>query len=343
MEKILSVIIPSYNCQKFLDKGISSFLDPAILENLDIIIVNDGSTDDTALIAEGYCSRYPGSIRLISQKNKGHGGALNTGCAAAVGKYLRVVDADDWVETGNLAPFVEFLRSCSSDVVLTDYDTVDISNGEVRLRSMPPETAGRTFTLEELMADRVNNEQMLALHAVTYRTDFYRRYGIRLSEHVFYEDMEYTTLPCCFARTLTAAGILIYHYRVGDVEQSVSDVNQLKRIGHAETVLDRLIREYGRVAEELDPGQQQFYRIKIRALLLRYLTTVLLLDPDRKKGRSTARDRMSRIRTEIPRVYEMSCRQYQLLLGLNLLHVSKETWDGFLRSEAYRKIRSRRY
>ena len=130
MEKILSIIIPSYNARKFLDKGIPTFLDPAVIDSLDVIIVNDGSTDDTAAIAEKYCRMFPNSIRLISQPNKGHGGALNTGCAAAVGKFLRVVDADDWVETQNLAPFVEFLRKCESDVVLTDYDTVDISNWE---------------------------------------------------------------------------------------------------------------------------------------------------------------------------------------------------------------------
>ena len=163
MEKILSVIIPSYNCSQFLDKGIPTFLDPAVLDSLDIIIVNDGSTDDTAAAAEKYCRRFPDSIRLINQENKGHGGALNTGCAAAVGKYLRVVDADDWVETQNLKPFVEFLRSCESDVVLTDYDTVDISNGEIKVRRMPEDSVGKDFTLEDLMADRVNNEQILSL------------------------------------------------------------------------------------------------------------------------------------------------------------------------------------
>ena len=343
MEKILSVIIPSYNSQQFLDKIIPSFLDPEVLEALDLIIVNDGSTDGTAEAAEKYCRQYPDSIRLISQPNKGHGGALNTGCAAAAGKYLRVVDADDWVETGNLAPFVEFLRDCESDVVLTDYDTVDISNGEIKLRHMPEGSAGKTFTLEELMKDRVNNEQLLALHGITYRTDFYREHGIQLSEHVFYEDVEYATIPCCFARTLTAARMLIYHYRIGDVQQSVSDVNQLKRIGHMEKVLQRLIREFSRIGETLDPGQQRFYCVKTRSLLLRYLTTVLLLEPDRKKGRMTAQEMVFKIQAGMPQVWEMSRRQYQVFLCLNRLHIPKEKWDSFLQSGVYKTIRKKRY
>lgn len=343
MEKILSVIIPSYNCERFLHKGIPTFLDPAVLDYLDIIIVNDGSKDTTAEVAEGYCSRYPGSIRLISQENKGHGGALNTGFDAAVGKYLRVVDADDWVETKNLAPFVEFLKNSDSDVVLTDYDTVDISTGEVRVRHMPPETAGRNLTLGQLMEDRVNNEPILALHGITYRTDFYRKHGIRLSEHVFYEDVEYTTIPCCFAKSLTPAGLLIYHYRVGDVEQSVSDVNQLKRLGHVETVLNRLIREYGSIQASLDPGQDRFYCTKTRSLLLRYVSNVLLLEPDRRKGRAMAAQRMSLFRQQMPKVYEMVRKQYLLLLTLNCLHISKAKWDGFLESDFYRKLRNKRY
>ena len=343
MEKILSVIIPSYNSQQFLDKILPSFLDPEVIPQLDLIVVNDGSTDDTAAVAQGYCDSYPNSVRLINQVNKGHGGALNTGCAAAVGKYLRVVDADDWVETRNLKPFLDFLKNCESDVVLSDYDTVDISTGEIRRRHLAEETAGKEFTLEELMRDRVNNEQLLALHAITYRTDFYREHAITLSEHVFYEDMEYTTIPCCYARTLAASGILIYHYRIGDVQQSVSDVNQLKRISHMETVLQRLIREYGRVKGELDPGQERFYCIKARALLLRYLTTVLLLEPDRRKGRIKAREMMNRIRDGIAPVWDMTHRHYLLFVGLNTMHISKKTWDDLLQSGIYKALRKKRY
>ena len=95
--KVLSIIIPAYNSAAFLDKGVSSLLHEGVLEKLAIIIFNDGSSDETAAIAQKYCDRYPDSIRLISQENRGHGGALNTGCNAAVGKYLKAIDADDGV------------------------------------------------------------------------------------------------------------------------------------------------------------------------------------------------------------------------------------------------------
>ena len=132
MEKILSFIIPAYNCERFLDKCIQSMIQDDIKEFLEIIVVNDGSTDDTKSVAEKYCSMYPEIIRLISQENKGHGGALNTGCHAASGKYLKVIDADDWVETSNLPAFIDLLKKCDSDVVLTHHYTRNISNGEIK-------------------------------------------------------------------------------------------------------------------------------------------------------------------------------------------------------------------
>lgn len=343
MDKILSVIVPSYNCQAFLEVGIPSLLDEAVLGELDIIIVNDGSTDGTAAAARSYCDRFPDSIRLISQENKGHGGALNTGCAAARGKYLRIMDADDWFQTPNLKPFVEFLRSCSSQVVLNHYRTVDISNGEIRERRLPEAAFERPMSLGDMMADRVNYEQILALHGITYRTDFYREKGIQLTEHVFYEDVEYATIPCCFAESIACADLFLYEYRIGDVQQSVSDVSQLRRIAHVEKVLDRLAREYRRIRESLDPGQDRYYCIKTRSLLLRYCTTALLLEPDRTRGRAMAAEMVERFRERMPAVHRMVQRQYLVLRALNALGVPKARWDAFLQSRMYRILRNKRY
>ena len=88
MSKILSFIIPAYNSEKFLDKCIPSFVNEEVFDELDIIIVNDGSKDNTPKLAQKYCDMYPGSVRLINQENKGHGGALNTGCAAIILKRI---------------------------------------------------------------------------------------------------------------------------------------------------------------------------------------------------------------------------------------------------------------
>ena len=244
MSKILSFIIPSYNAQQFLDKCIPSFVNEEIFDELDVIIVNDGSKDNTAEVAQKYCDMYPNSVRLISQENKGHGGALNTGCAAAVGKYLKVIDADDWVETQNLPEFVNLLKECSSDVVLTHHYTINISTGEVKKWMSYPKEFGKAYTFDEIMADWKSFDRSLTFHGITYNTKFYHENAIKLSEHVFYEDHEFATLPCCYAKSITPFDLFIYDYRIGDVQQSVSDENQLKRISHTEAVLKRFNKEY---------------------------------------------------------------------------------------------------
>ncbi len=288
--KVLTFVIPAYNSEQFLDKVISSMLVPEILDKLEIIVVNDGSKDKTAEIAEKYCAQYPETVRLISQENKGHGGALNTGLAAAAGKYVKVIDADDWVVSENLVKFVELLEQCESDVVLTHFNTVDISTGEIRKWKSFPEAFGKAYTMEEIMAYEKSFSRVLALHGITYKTTFYKEFGIRLSEHVFYEDFEYATFPCCHAESVTPFDLFIYEYRIGDVNQSVSDATKLKRIGHVEIVLRRLLEE-NKFAKSLSAAGRAYVAMKSSELLLSYFTTVLLAEPDKKKGRARA-DRM---------------------------------------------------
>lgn len=337
--KILSFIIPSYNCEKFLEKCVSSMLHPEILERLEIIIVNDGSTDSTEAIATALCSRYPEVIRLINQENRGHGGALNAGCAAAMGKYLKVIDADDWVETDNLPSYVDFLEQCDSDVVLTHHDTIHIGTGEVKNWKTYPEEFEKSCSFDEIMSNWKSFDRSLTFHGITYRREFYQTRGIRLSEHVFYEDHEYATFPCCYASQVVPLDLLIYHYRIGDVTQSVSDENQLKRLGHTETVMKRMISEF----EKLELPQESAGRVyvcrKAQGLLLSYLTTAMLVDRNRKQGRQRGETMMQLFREKLPGAWEMAKKQYTIFCLLNRLHISKKTFEKVLHSGLYNSLR----
>ena len=95
--KILSFAVPCYNSEAYMRKCIDSLLPGG--EDVEIIIVDDGSSDGTAAIADEYEAKYPGICRAIHQENAGHGGAVNTGIANARGMYFKVVDSDDWLDT----------------------------------------------------------------------------------------------------------------------------------------------------------------------------------------------------------------------------------------------------
>ncbi len=338
--KVLSFIIPSYNSERFLDKCIPSFVNEAVLDKLDIIIVNDGSTDATAEVAQKYCDAYPGAVRLISQENKGHGGALNTGCAAAVGKYLKVIDADDWVETQNLPAFIEKLEQTDSDVVLTHHYTIDITTGEVKKWKSYPECFDRGYSFDEIMPAWKSFDRSLTFHGITYNTDFYHKHCIQLSEHVFFEDHEFATFPCCYAKSVTPMDLFIYDYRIGDVQQSVSDQSQLRRIGHTKTVLERFITEYGKLSLHGDAAGRHYVAMKAQGLLLSYLTTAMLVQKDKKLGRKMGDEMMEAFRASIPEVYDLARKQYRIFCLMNRLHISKRTFQKMLASRLYNKLRN---
>lgn len=339
VSKILTFVVPSYNCEKFLDKCLSSFADSEVLDKLEIIVVNDGSSDGTEKIALSYAEKYPDSFRVISQENKGHGGALNTGIGAAAGKYVKAVDADDWVETGELPTFVSMLEECSSDVVLTHHYTIDVGTGEIKKWKSFPEKFGVSYDFIHIMNNWKSFDRSLTFHGITYNTAFYKKYGMQLSEHVFYEDHEYATVPCCYAKSITPFDIFVYDYRVGDVEQSVSEANQLKRLGHTQTVLERFLSEYPKLRLKKGCYGRKYFCMKAQGLLLSYLRTALLVEPDRKKGREEARYITDRFKNEIRPVYDLAKRQYKAFMMMNRSHVSLNTFEKILSSKLYNKLR----
>ena len=334
MDKILSIIIPSYNSKPFLAKCIDSLLCECT-DELDIIVVNDGSTDGCEKIAEEYIEKYPDSISLINKENGGHGSGINAGSHKAAGKYLKVLDADDWFLTENLPAFVNALKETDADVVLTPHHTINISNGEVKNWRCFPSQFGKKYTMDEVMSNWKDFDRSLTFHGITYRTDFYKSEGIRLSEKVFYEDHEYATFPCCKAKSILPLDLFIYEYRIGDVTQSVSAENQLKRIGHTETVLRRMTEE----SNKLDGAPAMYTAKKTHLLLLSYLVTSLLCDKNRKEGRKLADDMMSYMRTEYTEVYEMSRKHCKILRMLNRMHIGLNGYNKILGSKLYNKLR----
>lgn len=337
--KVLSFIIPAYNSQAFLDKCIGSMLSQPILDKLEILVVNDGSTDATAEIAQRYCSQYPSVVRLISQENKGHGGALNTGCAQARGTYLKVIDADDWVETENLPKFIALLEGCDSDVILTHHRTIDIGTGEVKNWRSYPDAFERAYGFQEIMCQWRNFDRSLTFHGITYRTAFYHRYATPLPEHVFYEDHEYATFPCCYGERVTCFDLFLYDYRIGDVNQSVSNQNQLRRMAHTEQVLVRMLESYQTLPEGYGKG---YAAMKIQGLLLSYLTTALLINPNRAEGRKQAKAMLSLVRSVAPEICVLAKGKYRFFCGLNRLHIGKTAWDALLNAKLVRSIRGTR-
>ena len=116
--KLLSVVIPCYNSQEYMKYCIESLLPGG--DNVEILIVNDGSSDNTGKIADEYAEKYPQIVRAIHQENGGHGEAVNTGIRNATGVYFKVVDSDDWVDTRSYLKILDAIKTFTKDKKYVD-------------------------------------------------------------------------------------------------------------------------------------------------------------------------------------------------------------------------------
>ncbi len=181
---MLTVVIPSYNAQDYLDRAVSSVRG---FDQVEVLIVDDGSTDATAEIADGLVQSDPDHIRVIHQKNAGHGGAVNAGIAGARGRYLKILDADDWLDRLALKRVLERLELREAqgeplDLLVANY--VYEKQGKahkavIRYGNVMPRD--RVISWDQIR--RCRYDQYLMMHALILRTDLVRRSGLVLPEH----------------------------------------------------------------------------------------------------------------------------------------------------------------
>lgn len=230
--KLLSVAIPCYNSQEYMEHAIKTLLTGK--DEMEIIIVNDGSKDNTAAIADDYAKRYPDIIKAIHQENGGHGEAVNTGLAAATGLYFKVVDSDDWVNEAALAKVLSTLRSLVTDGKMVDlfianyvYEKPSINKHKV----MDYKTAlpqDKIFTWNDIMFFK--QSQQIIMHAAIYRTKLLKDCGLKLPSHTFYVDNIFVYQPLPYVKTLYYLDVNLYRYFIGRDDQSVNEKNMIKRI-----------------------------------------------------------------------------------------------------------------
>jgi glycosyltransferase involved in cell wall biosynthesis len=246
LDKILTITVPCYNSQDYMRKCIDSLLPGG--NDVEIIIVDDGSSDQTAAIADGYAEQYPDMCRAIHQPNKGHGGAVNTGIRNAQGLYFKVVDSDDWLDRSAYLTALDKLRSFRDedekvDIFIANYVYEHVSDGKRRrigYRNVFPKN--RIFNWSQTKHFRI--DQNLLMHSVIYRTEVLRRSGLKLPEHTFYVDNLFVYIPLPYTSTLYYMDIDLYRYFIGREDQSVTTANMINRIDQQIRVNKLMIDAY---------------------------------------------------------------------------------------------------
>lgn len=230
--KLLTFTVPCYNSAAYMEKCVNSLLPGG--DDVEILIVDDGSTDDTAKIADRLEAEHPGIIRAIHKENGGHGSAVNTGIDHATGLYFKVVDSDDWVKESSYMLILSTLRELAGgpktlDMLISNfvYDKVGVKRKKVvSYKNALPQD--EMFTWNQVR--HFHKSQYILMHSVIYRTKLLKDCGLRLPEHTFYVDNIFVFDPLPYVRNMYYIDTNFYRYFIGREDQSVNERVMIGRI-----------------------------------------------------------------------------------------------------------------
>lgn len=270
--KLLTIAIPSYNSQDYMAKCIESLLPGG--SEVEILIIDDGSKDRTAEIADEYAAKYPDIVKAIHQENAGHGGAVNTGIKNASGLYFKVVDSDDKVDYDSYMKILKALRKSSRTSSPTDlfisnyiYDKQGVENKTVmQYRKYLP--VGKTFGWNDMKTMPMG--KYILMHSVIYRTGLLRLSGLKLPKHTFYVDNIYVFQPLPFVKTIEYIDVDFYKYFIGRDDQSVNEKVMISRLDQQYRVTYLMIDYFKNIRKSIDSP-------KLKKYMYSYLTIIVTI------------------------------------------------------------------
>lgn len=268
--KLLSIVVPCYNSQDYMRVCIESLLPGR--DEIEVLIVNDGSSDGTAEIANDYAERYPTIVKAIHQANGGHGEAVNAGLRHATGLYFKVVDSDDWVDMKAYDKVLQTLRRFRDedngvDMLISNF--VYEKEGAAYKKVMKYDKVlptDRVFHWEE--TKRFGRGKYLMMHSIIYRTELLRKCGLELPKHTFYVDNLYVYCPLPHVEKIYYLNVDFYRYFIGRSDQSVNEKVMIRRIDQQIKVNKLMIEQVCHEDVKSD---------KLRTYLLHHLEIVTVI------------------------------------------------------------------
>lgn len=280
--KYISFAIPCYNSEAYMTHAIESILPGG--EDVEIIIVNDGSKDNTSRIGHKYAEKYPDIIKVIDKENGGHGDAVNSGLAAASGKYFKVVDSDDWVKEESLHRILQVLRGFEEEGQQVDmlianyvYEKEGMENKKcIHYRNVLPQD--EIFHWSDI--GHFHLDQYILMHSVIYRTELLQLCQLRLPKHTFYVDNIYVYYPLPHVRKMYYMDEDFYRYYIGREDQSVNEKVMIKRVDQQIFVTKKMIDMYQ--MKEITNKKLKKYMINYLAIMMTVSSILCIRSKERE-------------------------------------------------------------
>lgn len=264
--KVLSIIIPMYNMENYIGKCLQSLLDipTECLESIDIIVVNDGSKDQSLRIATSYQKKYPEVIRVIDKENGNYGSCINAGLAKALGTYVKVLDSDDYFSSVGLSAILEKISSIPvMDMIITDFDIIN-ANDEI--------TNHVSFHLKKekclLFNDIWKKISDIQMHAIIYRTELFKEINYHQTEGISYTDQEWCYYPMVKIQTVYYVNNVLYKYLLGREGQTMSENVLKKKISNLEIIANKMLKHFSLL--DKNKLSRERYLLLRKRILVRY-------------------------------------------------------------------------
>ena len=237
-EKILSISIAAYNVESVIKKCLDTLCKCKYIDKLDIIVVNDRSSDKTVDLVTSYVEKFPNIVTLIDKENGGHGSTINSSLKIARGKYYKVLDGDDWVNPDALDQLITYLENSDIDLVINPYN--EVYNDRINLINVSRNLKSNTlYTINDL-----SEFDYIPMHSISVKLAKYKNVNQSISEHSFYVDTEFVYFVLSVVDSVVFLDDVVYQYRLDQPTQSVSWDGIYKHIEDYICILKRLFRLY---------------------------------------------------------------------------------------------------
>lgn len=251
-EKLLSLIVPTYNMAALLPRCLESLVSaPSAADFLEVVVVNDGSTDSSLAIAQTWQEKYPNILQVIDKPNGNYGSTVNAALPKVQGRYVKIVDSDDSMDTEVLELFLQELRRLteqgeSPDIIHTPFVSIGPDNvlEVIRYNTMgkEPFDYGRIYSLDEVLQQ--GYIRFFLIHALTYRTELLRAIDYRQMEGISYTDTEWSCYPTFWAKTILFLNLKLYLYNADREGQTMNPKVLLRSINQLTKLTDQMLAYY---------------------------------------------------------------------------------------------------
>ena len=275
--KYITFTIPCYNSQDYMRHIIDNLV--AVGEDIEVIIVNDGSKDDTGKIADEYEKKYPNIVRAIQKENGGHGSGVMAGIHNATGLYYKVVDSDDWVETKDVITMLDLIKKHLAenqqiDLYISNYvyeHASDNTSYQMHYRECLP--VNKVFTWKEMK--HVKLSTIFLMHSLMYRLDVLKESKMELPNHTFYVDDIYAYIPLPYVKTIYYNDLDLYHYFIGREGQSINFTTMCNRYDQQMRVFEIIFN--GFTLKQLKTFPRPLYKYMFKWVMTIMAITVMTI------------------------------------------------------------------